>query len=75
MKFNLMVDLLNDNMEMIKESSIQKQWLLDNLTHEMRTLLTSIQGFSEYLMRGNASKEDKLVALTHINEETNRLYF
>lgn len=73
MKFNVMVDLLNDNMETIKESSIQKQWLLDNLTHEMRTPLTSIQGFSEYLMRANASEEDKLVALTHINEETNRL--
>lgn len=73
MKFNVMVDLLNDNMEMIKESSIQKQWLLDNLTHEMRTPLTSIQGFSEYLMRTNATEEDRLVALTHINEETNRL--
>ena len=73
MKFNVMVDLLNDNMEIIKESSIQKQWLLDNLTHEMRTPLTSIQGFSEYLMRTNATEEDRLVALTHINEETKRL--
>lgn len=73
MKFNVMVDLLNDNMETIKEGSIQKQWLLDNLTHEMRTPLTSIQGFSEYLMRTNASEEDRLVALNHINEETNRL--
>lgn len=73
MKFNVMVDLLNENMETIKESSIQKQWLLDNLTHEMRTPLTSIQGFSEYLMRANATEEDKLVALTHINEESNRL--
>lgn len=73
MKFNVMVDLLNNNMETIKESSVQKQWLLDNLTHEMRTPLTSIQGFSEYLMRANASKEDRLVALNHINEETNRL--
>lgn len=42
-------------------------------THEMRTPLTSIQGFSEYLMRTNAAEEDKLVALKHINEETNRL--
>lgn len=73
MKFNVMLDLLNENMETIKESSIQKQWLLDNLTHEMRTPLTSIQGFSEYLMRTNTSEEDRLVALTHINEETNRL--
>lgn len=73
MKFNVMVDLLNDNMETIKEGSIQKQWLLDNLTHEMRTPLTSIQGFSEYLMRTNASEEDRLVALNHINQETNRL--
>lgn len=73
MKFNVMLDLLNENIETIKESSIQKQWLLDNLTHEMRTPLTSIQGFSEYLMRTNASQEDRLVALTHINEEANRL--
>ena len=73
MKFNVMLDLLNENMEAIRESSIQKQWLLDNLTHEMRTPLTSIQGFSEYLMRTNASEEDRLVALNHINEETNRL--
>lgn len=73
MKFNVMLDLLNENMEAIRESSIQKQWLLDNLTHEMRTPLTSIQGFSEYLMRTNATEEDRLVALNHINEETNRL--
>ena len=73
MKFNVMLDLLNENMETIKESSIQKQWLLDNLTHEMRTPLISIQGFSEYLMRTNATEEDRLVALTHINEEANRL--
>ncbi|WP_313758929.1 HAMP domain-containing sensor histidine kinase [Tissierella sp.] len=73
MKFNVMLDLLNENMETIKESSIQKQWLLDNLTHEMRTPLTSIQGFSEYLMRTNAAEEDRVVALTHINEEANRL--
>lgn len=73
MKFNVMLDLLNENMEIIKGGSVQKQWLLDNLTHEMRTPLTSIQGFSEYLMRTNASEKDKLLALTHINEETNRL--
>lgn len=73
MKFNVMLDLLNENMENIKENSKEKQWLLDNLTHEMRTPLTSIQGFSEYLMRTNASEEDRLVALNHINEETNRL--
>jgi signal transduction histidine kinase len=73
MKFNIMLDLLNINMEQIKEGAKEKQWLLDNLTHEMRTPLTSIQGFSEYLMRTNATEEDRLVALSHINEETSRL--
>lgn len=73
MKFNVMLDLLNENMNKIKESSKEKQWLLDNLTHEMRTPLTSIQGFSEYIMRTNATDEDRFIALNHINEEANRL--
>ena len=73
MKFNVMLDLLNENMEKIKESSKEKQWLLDNLTHEMRTPLTSIQGFSEYIMRTNATDEDRFIALNHINGEANRL--
>lgn len=44
-----------------------------NLAHEMRTPLTSIGGYSEYLLRGTPDEERRYQALDYIMRESRRI--
>lgn len=56
------------------EAEAQKRLLfMGNLTHELKTPLTAIQGYSETLLTAKLSEEDKITALSYINSECKRL--
>lgn len=71
--FNGMVDCINRQMEMLRQSAEQKQQLVDNLAHELRTPLTSIYGYAEYLRRTKTNEEDKIDCAICIMSESSRL--
>ena len=71
--FNAMSDKINEQMDELKNVAEQKQTMLDNLGHEMRTPLTSIYGAAEYSFRHTLSEEERMQSLLDIMSESKRL--
>ena len=71
--FNSMTSKLNEQMNQLVAVAEEKQRMLDNLGHEMRTPLTSIYGYAEYAFRSDMSEEKRLQTMLYIMDETKRL--
>lgn len=71
--FNSMMSVIEENITELKEVSEQKQRFIDNLTHEMKTPITSILGYSDLLLKGNLNEEIKMKSLMNINLQGKRL--
>lgn len=71
--FNLMVDVIENNIEELKYLNESKQRFIDSLNHEIKTPITSIIGYSELLLKSNVSEEIKIKSLKYINSEAKRL--
>ena len=71
--FNHMADQLTVHMRELQRTADEKQRMLDDLAHEMRTPLTSIHGYAEYIGGANISEEEKIDAAQYIMSESMRL--
>ena len=71
--FNHMVSTINIQMNELAEDAKRKQMLVDNMAHEMRTPLTSIRGYAEYIEKAAISEEEKNDASGRIISEADRL--
>ena len=71
--FNEMSDIIADNMAQIQEEAGRKQQFIDNFAHELKSPLTSIYGFAEYVGKANISDEEKEECMSFIMEESNRM--
>lgn len=71
--FNGMADRIEDQMMELSLVSEQRRQMLGSLTHELKTPMTSIIGYSDTLLHVNLKKEQKESALKHIHEECRRL--
>ncbi|MBQ9743809.1 MAG: HAMP domain-containing histidine kinase [Clostridia bacterium] len=71
--FNRMADKVNMQMNELKTVAAQRQRMLDDLAHEMRTPLTVIHGYAEYIAGANISREEQIDASGSIMQEAMRL--
>ncbi len=71
--FNRMAQHVEDHTRRLEESAATKQRMLDDLAHEMRTPLTSIRGYAEFLQIANIPEEEKLEAADYIISQAGRL--
>lgn len=71
--FNLMAESIESNMVSLQKSAKDKQQFIDDLAHEIKTPITSVIGYSEYLRNTNTSKENQLLALRHLHDSMVRL--
>lgn len=71
--FNCMAEQIENQMMELSQVSEQRRQMLGGLTHELKTPMTSIIGYSDTLLHVNLKKEQKERALTHIYEECGRL--
>ncbi len=71
--FNYMTEQISDQIAALERVADQKQQLVDDLSHEMRTPLTSIHGYAEYLLNAAVSEEERIDALLCIMSESDRL--
>lgn len=71
--FNLMADSVEKHMEQLKSAAEDRQQFIDDLTHEMKTPMTSILGYTEYLQNARSTGEDREVALTNLYDAALRL--
>lgn len=71
--FNLMADSVEDKVERLTKAAEDKQFFIDNLAHEMKTPLTSILGYSEYLQNAKSREEDRILAAGYLHDAAQRL--
>ncbi len=71
--FNTMSDKIREQIKTLEDTAVQKQRMLDDLAHEMRTPLTGIHGYAEYIKNANISDMERIDATEYIMKETMRL--
>lgn len=71
--FNQMADKIQENIELIQRESDAKQEFVDNFAHELKSPLTSIYGFAEYIQKANVSEEEKMQCMGYIMDESKNL--
>lgn len=71
--FNEMGAEIDAQMAKLQKESQIKQQLVDDLAHEMRTPLTAIYGYAEYLQKAPYTEEELYDALEYIMSESKRL--
>ena len=71
--FNRMAERVESQVTELSRVSEQRRQMLGSLTHELKTPMTSIIGYSDTLLHVNLKKEKQERALYHIKEECRRL--
>ena len=71
--FNSMADRIEDQVTELSQVSEKRRQMLGSLTHELKTPMTSIIGYSDTLLNVNLKKEQQERALWHIYKECRRL--
>ncbi|RRJ66774.1 sensor histidine kinase [Paenibacillus oralis] len=71
--FNKMVDAVAANIETIQKANEEKENFINNLTHELKTPITAIKGYSAFLNHANSTEEDRRMAVDYIHEHVARL--
>lgn len=71
--FNEMTDIIADNIKAIRLESERKQQFVDNFAHELKSPLTSIYGFAEYVSKANVSDNEKVECMQFIMDESSRM--
>lgn len=73
MAFDKMAEELENTILLLKESAEQKEMFMGAFTHEMKTPMTSIIGYSDLLRTQKLSEKDKVDAIDYIFSEAKRL--
>ncbi|MDF2513409.1 MAG: histidine kinase [Herbinix sp.] len=71
--FNQMAKDVKDRTLELEEKAKELQTFIDDLSHEMNTPLTAIQGYSQFLLNANALEEQKRTAALYIHSEARRI--
>lgn len=71
--FNNMADKIQKQILELDTAARQKQEFIDNFAHELKTPLTAIYGYAEYLQKAAVSEADRQEALAFIMSECVRI--
>lgn len=71
--FNQMAGAIQEQIVQLAEQAAQKQFFIDNFAHELRSPLTTIYGYAEYLQKAVLTEEEKISAASYIMAECRRL--
>ncbi len=71
--FNEMASAIDEKISELKTKAEEKQRFIDNLTHELKTPLTSIIGYADFLRSTSYNEEIFIEGLNHIFKEGKRL--
>ncbi|MFL0253145.1 sensor histidine kinase [Clostridium neuense] len=71
--FNLMADTIEDKINELEENNLEKQNFINNLTHELKTPLTSIIGYANLLRTSKYNEKVFYEASDYIYKEGKRM--
>ena len=71
--FNKMAEEIECQIAYLKEEAENKQQFVDNFAHEVRTPLTSIYGYAEYLQKTSLDEKEIIEASGYIMDEADHM--
>jgi len=71
--FNQMADQVEDHIQHLEEEAERKQQFVDNFAHEIRTPLTSVYGYAEYLQKAPLKEGELIESAGHIMAEASHM--
>lgn len=71
--FNLMADTVEDKINELEENNLEKQSFINNLTHELKTPLTSIIGYANLIRTSKYNEKIFFQAADYIYKEGKRM--
>lgn len=70
---NSMAETIQDHIASLQSENERKEQLVGDLAHEMKSPLTSIYGYAEYLLKANPTSEEAVDYYRVIMEESQRM--
>lgn len=67
---NEMADTIEEHVEKLERENEKKQRFMDDFSHEMKSPLTSIYGYAEYMAKAKVSEEERVELCQIIMEES-----
>ena len=71
--FNQMAEEIENRIDLLEEESHKKQQFMDSFAHEVRTPLTAIYGYAEYMKRATLTETTKHKSIDYIMNEAQYL--
>ena len=71
--FNKMAERIESQIAYLEEESKNKQQFVDNFAHEIRTPLTSIYGYAEYMQKVALNEEEIIESAAYIMDESHHM--
>jgi len=71
--FNTMADEIEKQIKVLEDEAIGKQQFVDNFAHEIRTPLTSIYGYGEYMQKAHLKEEELVEVTQYIMDEAEHM--
>ena len=71
--FNRMADAISDHIDALKYTAEQRRLLISALTHELKTPMTAIIGYSDALLRVHLGKAQREESIAYIHSECKRI--
>ena len=71
--FNRMAEEIEKQITVLEDEALGKQQFADNLAHEIRTPLTSIYGYAEYMQKTSLCEEEIIDSAQHIMDEAGHM--
>ena len=68
--FNDMASRIESQIRLLEEEAVAKQQFVDNFAHEIRTPLTSIYGYAEYLQKTDPDEQETIESTEYIMGES-----
>lgn len=70
---NHMAEAISETIANIEKANEEKEAFINNLTHELKTPITAIKGYGEFLKNARHDPSERELAINYICEHTNRL--
>lgn len=71
--FNAMADSVQAHIQKLSDITEERQRFIDNLAHEMRTPITAIMGYGEFLKYANYTPDESTKAIDYIIHQSERM--
>lgn len=71
--FNMMADSVQTHIQKLSDLTETRQQFINNLAHEMRTPITAIMGYGEFLKYANWNDEERIKAVHYIICQSERM--